>query len=428
MVLRFLVCVSVAASVGACGSKSSSKGKDEQQTKKVVKRKPVKQAPTEPLASSRPPPVDTHAPVQEPMPLYDCPVTGDKARDPDKLLDTANAQHRARNFGPAYACATVAVDLQPRSVEAHHVRAAALAGLKRYQQAQVVFAMALALDPDDPETLAAAADFYLNVLPRKRRDTTRVAHSYAKRGSARASSRRRKDRRLRGRLALLEGQALNDLGRPDDALKRVDEALVLAPQLVQARHERGVALFNLCNFELAQVAFEQVLRVKPDDAFAHHHAGLVYARLGKPSIAAGHFRRARKLAPHDFFAPVKIGKRQFAAEVDKAIREFDGKTQKLLEGVALEITALPTKADLTATSPPFSPTILGLFRGLPKVGRGSDLTGDAPPRAIVLYRENLVRAVRTREELNRQIRRTLVHEIGHLRGMDEDELRRKGLD
>jgi predicted Zn-dependent protease with MMP-like domain len=52
----------------------------------------------------------------------------------------------------------------------------------------------------------------------------------------------------------------------------------------------------------------------------------------------------------------------------------------------------------------------------------------APPRAIVLYRKNLARAVRSRSELDRQIRRTLVHEIGHLRGLDEDELRRLGLD
>jgi hypothetical protein len=51
-----------------------------------------------------------------------------------------------------------------------------------------------------------------------------------------------------------------------------------------------------------------------------------------------------------------------------------------------------------------------------------------PPRAIVLYRVNLARAVRSREELALQIRRTLVHEIGHLRGLDEDELRRRGLE
>ena len=91
-------------------------------------------------------------------------------------------------------------------------------------------------------------------------------------------------------------------------------------------------------------------------------------------------------------------------------------------------------------------TIMGLFRGLPigmdsapkpatkRSSRPLDTLHTKPrsnailPRAIVLYRKNLVRAVRTREDLNRQIRRTLAHEIGHLQGMDESELRRRGLD
>jgi predicted Zn-dependent protease with MMP-like domain len=46
----------------------------------------------------------------------------------------------------------------------------------------------------------------------------------------------------------------------------------------------------------------------------------------------------------------------------------------------------------------------------------------------VLYRKNLARAVKSRAELDHQIRRTLIHEIGHLQGLDEDELRRRGLE
>ena len=74
-----------------------------------------------------------------------------------------------------------------------------------------------------------------------------------------------------------------------------------------------------------------------------------------------------------------------------------------------------------------SPTILGLYRGLPvsvEVGE----TTSVPARAVVLYRKNLARATHTRAELNRQIRHTLRHEIGHMQGYDEDELRRRGLE
>ena len=119
--------------------------------------------------------------------------------------------------------------------------------------------------------------------------------------------------------------------------------------------------------------------------------------------------------------------------------------------------------DLTAEKPPLSPTILGLFRGLPidwkadtapptqagragQTGRGkktrrplaTDKTDDGraadgtrcsvPDRAIVLYRRNLLRTVGDEAELDRAITRTLLHEVGHLRGEDDGSLRDRGLE
>jgi predicted Zn-dependent protease with MMP-like domain len=47
---------------------------------------------------------------------------------------------------------------------------------------------------------------------------------------------------------------------------------------------------------------------------------------------------------------------------------------------------------------------------------------------VVLYRRNLARAVRTPEEMRRQIQVTLLHEVGHLRGEDDEELAARGLE
>jgi predicted Zn-dependent protease with MMP-like domain len=47
---------------------------------------------------------------------------------------------------------------------------------------------------------------------------------------------------------------------------------------------------------------------------------------------------------------------------------------------------------------------------------------------VSLYRRNLVRTVRTRKELLEQIRVTLLHEVGHLRGEDDVELAARGLE
>lgn len=369
-----------------------------------------------------------HGHGHDEVPFAACPVPDKQAREIDRLLDTAAERYDDRDYAASFACADRAADLVAQSVEAHHIRAAALAALGYHEAAQIAFTMALALDPDDPETLAAAADFYINVMP-KRRDATQVGLEFARRGRTNAVSRRSSNREVRARLALLEGQAYNDLGRADEALERIDEALVFSPEFIEAVHERGVSLFNLCRFDDAREAFEAVLTDTPDDPYAHHHLGLIYERAGRTADAEAHFSRARERPESEFWAPVILSETEFRAEVDEAIAELDEDTRSMLRGVSVDVSDLPAIEDLTAVHPPFAPTILGLFRGLP---RGMDIDDDpssgVPARAIVLYRKNLGRAVRTRAELDAQIRRTLLHEIGHLGGLDEDDLRRRGLD
>jgi tetratricopeptide (TPR) repeat protein len=379
----------------------------------------------------------------DPVSATVCPVATQEA---DAVLDEASRLlYDSGSFNGALACADLAVDLVPQAVEAHHYRAAALAALGRYSEAQVAFAMALARDPDDPETLAAAADFYINIAQPKQRSAIQLGLEYARRGSGRAASRRRLDRQLRARLALLEAEALNDLGQSDLALPRVEVALKLAPQNAAALHERGVSLFSMCRFADAESAFRAVLREQTDDPYAHYHLGLIDERQGHASRADEHFARARALAPDDFPAPVEMSAEEFAAEVREAIDEQPAAVRRALGHVALELVDLPAIDDLVAVDPPFAPTIMGLYRGLPLAQDGHGHAGQAsghggtaredahssepiPARAIVLYRKNLTRAVRSRAELDRQIRRTLVHEIGHLQGLDEDELRRRGLE
>ena len=384
-----------------------------------------------PLAADVQPHAGFHEHASDkPIPFVECPVTGDDADNPDKLLDRAWQSYEAGELAVAYSCADVAAAHVPNLVDAHHLRAVAASALGRYDVAQVAFALALALDPDDPETLAAAAEFYINILVPRGRDTTRVGLEYARRGRARAVVRRRTGRALRARLALLEAQGYNDLGQGDDALERVEEALELDGNLAEARYERGVALFNLCRFDDALVAFRAVLAGSPNDPYVHHHLGLLYERMGLGGEADRHFRRARELAPGEFWPPVLLSPEEFRGELDRAVAELPDTVRARLAGVALEVVDLPATSDLVAVDPPFSPTILGLFRGLPYgmealVERGGE---PIPPRAIVLYRKNLARAVKTRQELDEQIRRTLQHEIGHLDGLEEDDLRQRGLD
>jgi len=373
--------------------------------------------------------------AQEPAPIavVDCPVTAAEGEAPertlDRLLERAAASFDDQRLAEAYNCADQAADLAPQSVEAHHLRGAALAALGHDNEAELSYTMALALDPEDPETLRAVADFYLNVRAARGRDTALVALELARRGRARATARRRGSAGLRADLALLEAQALNDLGRSDEALEQTRESLRLNPALIDAVHEKGVALYNLGRFPDARIAFTEVLGQLPDDAYAHHFLALTLEQLGQSADAEAHFRRARELSPDDFPAPILISLEDFRGEIDRIVAGLPGETRSKLASVPIEVADTPSRDDLEAVDPPFPPNILGLFRGLPHGVELPVAAGSKPvPRAIVLYRVNLGRAVRTRDELNDQIRRTLLHEIGHLEGLDEDDLRRRGLD
>lgn len=348
-----------------------------------------------------------------------------------RLIEAANAQLDAGSAAAAWTCADRAADLAPQSVEAHHLRGAALAMLGRWAEAQLAFGLALSLDPDDPETLRGAAHFYINEMERSQ-DTLRLGLSLAERGSARAIARRRKNPELVGDLALLEAQALSDLGHSDEALPRLEVALRQSPNRADALHERGVARFNLGQFTEAKPDFLAVLAQRPDDAFAHHMLGLTLDWLGDREAAA-HLARAVALSPDEFTAEIALTADELRAEIEAVVATLPAARRAAVRAARFEVADLPSLEDLRSVSPPFPPTILGLYRGPLESSDGTapDVItaaahGNAP--SIVLYRKNLARAVRTRAELSREIRDTVLHEIGHLEGLDEDDLRRRGME
>ncbi|MFM8558177.1 MAG: metallopeptidase family protein, partial [bacterium] len=70
--------------------------------------------------------------------------------------------------------------------------------------------------------------------------------------------------------------------------------------------------------------------------------------------------------------------------------------------------------------------LLGLFVGRHIFAQGTSAPPDAPG-AIFLFRRNLLRHCRDLDELAREVRITVLHEVGHLMGLDEDELDDLGL-
>ena len=340
---------------------------------------------------------------------------GQDAPVPD-LLEQAAREFEKGRFEGALECAREATRIDPQSVAAHHFRGAALAELGRVDDARTAYARALVLDPDDPEVLRSAADLHVRRLGA--RDDLELALAYVQRGLVRAH--KLKDRAVLKELYLLQAMAHDDLGRPGDALVAANHALDYDMHDREARREKGVALFELCRFAEAKTELSKLAADEPD-AWAEHYLGLIAERSHEDAVAAQHFATAQRLDPEAFRPSPAPTVSAFASVVQEEVSKLPREVREGLAQSKFAVIDLPDQSDLTATDPPLSPGILGLFRPPPE---GAPAT-DKP--AIFLYRRNLARAAHNDDELRREVRDTLLHEVGHLNGEDDDQLRDRGL-
>ena len=88
--------------------------------------------------------------------------------------------------------------------------------------------------------------------------------------------------------------------------------------------------------------------------------------------------------------------------------------------------ALENVAVVVEDENPEDPDLLGLYHGVPLPERG-DMAGSLPD-TISIYRIPLEESFRDPDELQEEIRITVLHELGHYFGLDEDRLAELGYD
>jgi predicted Zn-dependent protease with MMP-like domain len=72
-----------------------------------------------------------------------------------------------------------------------------------------------------------------------------------------------------------------------------------------------------------------------------------------------------------------------------------------------------------------SPNLLGLYQGVPLTSRTTSYAGVLPDR-ITIYRLPILRHCRTIDDVVRQVRVTVVHEVAHHFGIDDERLHELG--
>jgi predicted Zn-dependent protease with MMP-like domain len=178
----------------------------------------------------------------------------------------------------------------------------------------------------------------------------------------------------------------------------------------------------------ARRLLEALTREEPDFAEAHHALALVYEELGDHRGMVREFLAVRRLdAEADAADGLDLAalRDRILARSAHVIEGLPEKFRAPLVEVPVLVEDRPSKA---LVSEGFDPRGLGLFEGADDAERRLGEGALAPTR-IVLYAANLAAFVDPEDgdELEREVEITILHEVGHYFGLDEDEVEALGL-
>jgi predicted Zn-dependent protease with MMP-like domain len=122
---------------------------------------------------------------------------------------------------------------------------------------------------------------------------------------------------------------------------------------------------------------------------------------------------------------------RFDEQLEWVLQRLPSMVHELIEKVPLHVEDHPSAEMMAKTGVRFREQLCGLYTGIPLTDRSVRHSGTLPD-VVTIYREGILSAcrdahgrVRT-DRLRHEIRVTLLHELAHHHGLDEDELRELG--
>src|SRR5688572_26397404 len=121
--------------------------------------------------------------------------------------------------------------------------------------------------------------------------------------------------------------------------------------------------------------------------------------------------------------PCHVSKAEFARYVEQVLAELPEPFASALEEVPVQIEKRPSRRLLRSLGMDDDELLLGLYQGANLLNRVEvEGRGTPMPQHILIFQEDVELASDSKADLVREIRTTVLHELGHHFGMDEDDL------
>lgn len=124
-------------------------------------------------------------------------------------------------------------------------------------------------------------------------------------------------------------------------------------------------------------------------------------------------------------------RRRFDDLLEQVLEDLPPLVHELIERVPLHVEDYPSDDVMAKTGVRHRSQLCGLFTGIPITDRSIRHSGTLPD-VVTVYREGIMAMaadaygrIRT-DRLREEIRITILHELAHFHGLDEDDLRQLG--
>ena len=122
-----------------------------------------------------------------------------------------------------------------------------------------------------------------------------------------------------------------------------------------------------------------------------------------------------------------VSKVEFEQLVEQALAELPAQFARHLEEVPVQIMMRPPRRLLRSLGLADNELLLGLYQGASLLTRSeTEGRGSPMPNHILIFQEDIELVSNSVDDVVREVRTTVLHEIGHHFGMDEQDLDRLG--